>query len=156
MTRRSWIALDARSTRCIVLNCDGKMVHRLTAYELTTARNASAYDLRAEHYTLGPHKLETARRIRQTLRAECCYAFYCKATDSVKLGRTTNIFKRWAHLENQGGRLLQLVAVWQATNCSKHERELHDQFAAHRRIGEWFDAAPILADLRNMCSTVLV
>jgi hypothetical protein len=149
--RRNWVALDTHNTRCVVLNDKHNVKTRLSAYALTGARRLTAYDL--SRYQLAsspyPHQFETAIRTYRMLDVACCYAFHCKATDSVKLGCTTKLFRRWSKLETDGGRLLQLVAVWQTDDFRGCESVLHERFAQHRRIGEWFDAAPVLLMLRE-------
>jgi hypothetical protein len=150
--RRNWVVLDKRLTSCVVLDRHGNVRHKLCAYELYCARTANACQLNAYYVAPGPLGVETARRIRQALYGECCYAFYCKVTHSVKLGRTSDLFARWAKLENQGGRPLQLVAVWQASDCCHHERGLHERFSECRRLGEWFAAEPVLSALRAIAS----
>lgn len=129
---------------------------RLRAYELGGAKVASAYDLRRyKDPWVGPAtRLDRAAfRVRETLSGDCCYAFHCRAVGLVKLGRTSDIWRRWAKLETEGGRALQLAAVWQVANCRSFERALHRQFSADRRIGEWFNAEPVLSMLESVLRT---
>ena len=151
--RRNWVSLDSRFTSCVVLDAQDGVKHALRSYELSSARKATAYDLKSRPPGSGPQWLETARRTRRILDGECCYAFYCKPTMTVKIGLTTNLLDRWARLETQGGRPLQLAAVWQGCDIRSHERALHDRFAAHRGLGEWFAADPVIEALREALRT---
>ena len=96
--RRNWVALDARTTRCVVLDDEHNVRDRLTAYQLNTARTLLAHDLhRGSLMHSPPWEYKVAFYAYQALGETCCYALHCKATDLVKLGRTTNLFGRWAH-----------------------------------------------------------
>jgi hypothetical protein len=147
--RRNWVALDAHDTRCVVLDDQHNVKNRLAAYQLNLARTLLAHDL---HRWLlmhsPPREYGVAIRVYQALGETCCYALHCKATDLVKLGRTSNLFGRWAYLEAESGNPLQLVAVWRAPDCTSFERALHERFTTHRVSGEWFSADAVLAFLR--------
>lgn len=151
--RRNWISLGGNNVRCVVLDDGHNLKNKLYAYELCSARTATAYDLKRYPYSAGPDRLKTARRIRQLLAGDCCYGFYCKLSGGVKLGRTGDLFCRWSKLESEGGRPLQLVAVWQVADTRSHEGLLHERFCDHRRIGEWFDAAPVCSWLAQTLAT---
>lgn len=147
MNRRNWVSLDGRSTRCIVLDDNG--VQRLSAYQLTAVRATTEIDRRRwSNASALPHEQQVAQRIHPLFAGNCCYAFYCKATDLVKLGRTGNLLRRWSKLETEGGRLLQLVSIWKTADSASLERRLHQQFQADRVLGEWFAATAILDHLR--------
>lgn len=152
--RRNWVALDQSGTRCVVFDHTDKVQSALTAYELSCAREADEYTL--AHYldmSKPPHHVRVTLRSVAALRGECCYGFYCKPTEQVKIGRTGNVFKRWSQLECSAGRPLQLVAVWKTKESRVLERSLHAQFAADRRMGEWFTADPVLSVLRESALT---
>ena len=106
--------------------------------------------MKALPYSSPTHRVRTGRRVRKALAGACCYGFYCKSTELVKLGRTSDVFRRWAKLETDGGRLLQLVAVWQVADCAIHERALHERFCSDRQLGEWFTATPVLLMLGSL------
>ena len=154
MNRRNWISLDGRSTRCVVLDDNG--VHRLSAYQLTVTRATTAIDRRRWSNTHSPlpYEQQMAQRIHPLFVGSCCYAFYCKSTNLVKLGRTGNLLQRWSKLETEGGRLLQLVSIWKAADSASLERKLHQQFQADRVLGEWFTATAILDYLRMQAGSI--
>lgn len=105
--RRNWVALDDRMLlRCVLLDGKHNVRSGFGAFELTSARGLTAYDLRGPALRYGPlpERLEPGIRTYRALDVACCYAFHCKAIDSVKLGRTTKLFRRWAKLETEGGR----------------------------------------------------
>ncbi len=149
--RRNWVSLDAHNRRCVVLDGEHRVRRTFGAYELAAARRLTAYDLREPALRYGgplPHRLQAGIQTYRALDVASCYAFHSKATSSVKIGRTTKPFSRWAKLETEGGRPLQLVAVWHVPDCRSFERTLHQSFAAYRGLGEWFSAGEVLASLR--------
>jgi len=145
---RSSVALDSRNTRCIVMEADDTVMWRLNSYMLRCARTVRAYELR------GPatSRAEAARCALDILDEHCCYCLFDRAAGLVKIGFTSNVFRRWAGLEAETGTPLQLVAVWQtdADKCRALERRLHERFAAARQSGEWFTAGPVLSALREV------
>lgn len=146
--RRNWVALDAHDTRCVVLDDQHNVAHRWRAYPLNVARTLLAHDLhRWSLMGSPPREYKDALYVYRALGGGCCYALHCKATDLVKVGRTSNLFGRWAYLEAECGNPLQLVAVWRVADCNSFEQALHERFAAHRVSGEWFSADPVLAFL---------
>lgn len=152
--RRSWVALDPRGTRCVVLDDKGVVQSALSAYELSRAREADAYTLAHYRDARRPsHAVRVTLRAVAALTGECCYGFYCKPTKQVKIGRTADVFKRWSQLESSAGRPLQLVAAWKTDQSRELERDLHKHFADARRMGEWFTAEPVLTELREATLT---
>lgn len=150
---RAFVHLDKRLTRCVVLTSDHTATHKFSAFEISAARKATAYDLRAmrSRTELRDKSDSIALRTRDALeKGDCCYAFYCKPTHQVKLGRTGDLFGRWSKLETEAGRLLQLLAVWHTDTPGAAERLLHDRFAEHRTYGEWFAADPVIDWLRDI------
>lgn len=75
------------------------------------------------------------------------YAFYSHENRCVKIGRTSDLLRRWTKLEHESGQRRQLLSVWRTLSAPDFEHELHVRWLAHRTFGEWFDAAPVLTDL---------
>lgn len=119
---------------------------RYRAYEMTRARNASKIDLRVNAWESPTPDVLAARRVRETMQGPGVYVLYAKHTDLVKIGKSTNVFGRWASLEASSGQYLQLCALIRSDSVSYSALEalLHQRFSEHRTIGEWFSPkAPI-------------
>ena len=146
---RAFVALDSGLTRCVIFDSDNAVKYRFRAFGVNLARKVDTRQLRywkTDPYR-GPRTREhhIALEVRDSLdKGPCCYAMYCHATRQVKIGRTTNLFRRWSTLETQGGRPLQLLAVWHTSTPATAERLLHDRFTEHRTRGEWFTADPVI------------
>lgn len=113
----------------------------------------SAYEMNL--YRRGEVRGEAGRRataVAESMTSPIAYAFYARESEQVKIGRTTNLLARWTKLENESGSHRQLLAVWRGVNAVLVERQLHDRWLAHRAIGEWFQADPVVADLAEMKS----
>lgn len=57
-------------------------------------------------------------------------------TRRVKIGRASDVHRRWSELQAASGEDLVLYA-W-AKDCGDFEVPLHEHFAEHRMHGEWF------------------
>jgi hypothetical protein len=68
----------------------------------------------------------------------------------VKIGISANPAKRLS--EMQTGSPMELRPFWLigTADASRLEAALHARYAAHRTRGEWYDAAPVLADLASL------
>lgn len=146
--RRVWVYLDKpRSVPCAIWTCQGSH----SGFQL--ARTVCSFDVncyRRLHSGMPELEAERGRQLEQFVTGDVVYAFYGRATHSVKVGRTTNLRKRWAVLENQSGDLRQLLSVWQSPDSRKLEHDLHQRWLEHRTMGEWFAADPVLTDLRQV------
>lgn len=71
------------------------------------------------------------------------YFFHDVAASQIKIGSTGDVGTRVGGLESQSGRPLKVLGVVAGAGVVE-ERELHVKFAALRRRGEWFEAAPEL------------
>lgn len=71
------------------------------------------------------------------------YLVHAPATGRVKIGRSTQVYKRFSALRAQSGADLELIAVLP----EESELNLHRRFADRRLNGEWFDES-VLEDLR--------
>ena len=134
MTRRSYVQLDSAGTRCIVMNDQGTLTVRLSAYELSLLKRSAR----------GSNEEQRRAAMVATLSGPCCYAFYAKQTHMVKIGMTQNVIRRWAEVENRSGMAIQLMAVWHTAEPRRYERSLHDRFSAWRGLGEWFAADEVI------------
>lgn len=146
--RRSYVMLGV-SSRGVIWRADGRLQRLLSGYELTCMRNMaskSAPDDYASREEVIGHD------VRTLTRGDVCYAFYAKATDRVKIGRTADLPERWRRLETASGTLMQLLSVWHCDNSRKLESELFAHYAEHRTIGEWFHSELIIKDLKRAAS----
>lgn len=84
-----------------------------------------------------------AKMRRHADRIRGCYFLLNTATGLVKIGRSDDILHRWRSLETQSGTTLFPLMLWTTKKHGWLERKLHRHFAAHRQIGEWFNAAPV-------------
>ena len=67
----------------------------------------------------------------------------------IKIGFTTDLKKRLKSLQTGSPNKLEVLAVVEAGGAQ--ERAYHEQFAAHRLNGEWFDPHPdILAEIARL------
>ena len=82
--------------------------------------------------------------------SDVVYAFYSHESRCVKIGRTSDLLRRWTKLEHESGQRRQLLSVWRTPSAPDFEHELHIRWLAHRTFGEWFNAAPVLADLSDL------
>jgi hypothetical protein len=155
--RRNWVLLDSRAgTRCVVVSADGQVADRLGAYALTCVRKREL--LRCNDRFAGgplPHNEMTAKRVENLLSGSCCYAFYAKPTHAVKIGRAADVLRRWSEIEHGSGMPIQLLMVWKTDSNKSFEKTLHERFAAHRGIGEWFSADEVLPALIADARTAL-
>ena len=144
--RRSWVALDRFNTRCVVKSAGGEVLARIGAYELACFKRCGTR--RVERLVSEPTQQEVVtERVAKLLSGNCCYAFYAKPSHAVKFGLASNVLRRWSELEHGSGMPLQLLMVWKADAPGRFEKQLHDRFAAHRGLGEWFSADNVLPAL---------
>lgn len=70
--------------------------------------------------------------------------------ERVKIGVSANPLSRLTDL--QTGSPSPLAVVWRIAcpNARALESALHERYAPHRTHGEWFEAVPVLADLREL------
>lgn len=73
--------------------------------------------------------------------------YFVRGADKVKVGIAVDPELRLANLRLECPVPLALVRVVAAPHARTLERALHRRWAEHRSHGEWFDAAPVLADL---------
>lgn len=144
--RRVWVYLG-RGVSCAVWTCRGPhgrvvLTSGVRAYDINCYRRMSNAQADLE--------VDRGRQVARLVSGNVVYAFYCRSAHAVKIGRTTDIRKRWAQLENQSGQVRQLLAVWQCPDTRDLEHELHQRWLQHRTMGEWFAADPVLADLREI------
>lgn len=113
---------------CLSLGHDGSVIGGLTLQQVNALR-----DNRGDGWII------------DLIHNGGCYMLFNPYTNLVKIGRSTDIHKRWKNLETQGGTLLHPLAFWHTTAHESVEYALHEQFANSRAIGEWFDAEPVHA-----------
>ena len=68
--------------------------------------------------------------------------YFIRNGDLVKIGFSINPKARLRDLQTSNGNTLELLHVTSGTRSD--EASLHRRFKAHRRIGEWFDAKPVI------------
>lgn len=157
--RRAWVDLGPR-TSSVIWGKPGSfgrwgqwdVVHRAFAFEVTCLLKLPterAMQSLPPSQTELPREVQLGLRLAELVAGDVVYAFYSRAGHSVKIGRTTNLLRRWAKLETESGQLRQLLGVWRCPDSRELERELHDRWSGHRTVGEWFAADPVLADLRQ-------
>lgn len=72
----------------------------------------------------------------------------------IKIGFTTDLKKRLKSLQTGSPNKLEVLAAIEAGGSQ--ERAYHDQFAAHRLHGEWFEPHPdILAEIARLTPTYI-
>lgn len=94
---------------------------------------------------------DTGKAQRCDFSGSMCYVLHNAENDSVKIGRTGELRKRWRDLENASGVELTPLVVWYTRDSALLEINLHDAFSyARRPRGEWFDAAGVLPSLSTV------
>lgn len=68
--------------------------------------------------------------------------YFAQAGGRIKIGWSRNVAARITQLQTGNAEPVQLVAT--TPGARSRERQLHDQFAAARVSGEWFEATPEL------------
>ena len=99
--------------------------------------------------TKAPTPLDKLLRRRQRVastKAPCTYLIESPGVPLVKIGRSKNLAQRFFGLQCSCPVPLRIVTTFKGVDL---EKTLHEYFAAHRRHGEWFDAAPVYAQLRE-------
>jgi len=150
--RRTWVYLGRHADgSCVVWNRRRNqwcVEQQLSAYHMTCVLKHG----RRPTSRLGelPRDMRIGLDTAQLLSGDVVYAFYSKALHAIKIGRTTDVIKRWAQLENSSGELRQLLSVWRCPDTKALERDLHMRWADSRTIGEWFAADALIGDLRAM------
>ncbi len=76
------------------------------------------------------------------------YFIEAPATGLVKIGKTTDLQKRFAALSTQSPTPLRVLKT--IPGYSDEERALHERFAKHRRHGEWFELEPLRKAIRGL------
>lgn len=66
----------------------------------------------------------------------------------MKIGKTTDLQKRFACLSTQSPTPLRLLKA--IPGYSDEEKALHKRFREHRRHGEWFKLEPVRKALRAL------
>lgn len=160
--RRTWVYLGAQ-TSCVIWGqqrpfgrwSHWDVAHRAFSYEMTCVlKLPSDRDLRnMQEWDDGLSRdVRLGLNIADLVRGDVAYTFYSRPSHAVKIGRTTDILRRWAKLENESGQLRQLLCLWRCPSSRDMERELHGRWSQHRTVGEWFSADPVLADLRELAT----
>jgi T5orf172 domain len=77
------------------------------------------------------------------------YVYFLRRAGEIKIGWSKNPFRRADDLKTGASdKVKSLVAL---NGTRRHEKLLHRQFERHRRNGEWFTAAPALAEFIARC-----
>lgn len=78
--------------------------------------------------------------------------YVVRGGDAVKIGRSADPTQRV--IEMQTGSPVELEMIWRIRcgSAGRVERTLHERYRPHRRRGEWFDAEPVLEDLRQLAA----
>ena len=72
------------------------------------------------------------------------YIIHGRGTCYIKIGQTTNVFKRLQELQQGVPFTLQLISVQLVEDMNTAETELFEQYEAYRSRGEWFALPPTL------------
>lgn len=159
--QRTWVYLGAHrgSSPCAVW---GMMVRGRRWDTWALQQTLRAYDMGCylklpsrlpPRLTEPPRDEVVGSRVSWLLTGDVVYALYSRESHAIKIGRTTDIRRRWVKLEHESGQLRQLVSVWQSPDSRSLERELHERWRSSRTFGEWFAADPVLDDLRGQLKT---
>lgn len=80
------------------------------------------------------------------------YLLHDPATDTHKIGLSTDPVRRVRQLSTAHSAPLRLVTTFLSAHAAKIENSLHHYYARGRKLGEWFDlTAPELADFEHRC-----
>lgn len=149
--RRTFVYLHADISAAVLHGHTGR-VATYRAYEMTCARKLAINERRWRSDTTPPataaRELRIGRTIASRVTGDVCYAFYSKTSNAIKIGRSTDVLRRWPRLETASGMPLQLLIIWLTTDSRTFESSLFSDYAEYRRIGEWFAADGVLSDLR--------
>ncbi len=72
------------------------------------------------------------------------YIVHGERTPFIKIGKTTNFFKRFTMLQEGVPFTLQILSVELVHDMDKSEEDLQERFAPYRSRGEWFVLPEIL------------
>lgn len=67
------------------------------------------------------------------------YVYAIRCANAVKIGRTTDVEKRFSQLQTGNANRLELIHVHACENNAWFEAALHKALEKHRLCGEWFD-----------------
>jgi Meiotically up-regulated gene 113 len=107
-----------------------------------TSTPASSAASKTAGATLDPHRVTSSDHGEQV--------YIMRGGDRVKIGRAVDPIGRLAVC--QVGSPVPLELVWriETPDGRRLEAALHRRYAEHRSHGEWFDAEPVLTDLRAL------
>lgn len=77
------------------------------------------------------------------------YVLYNPSTKLTKIGKTKSIKKRIMQLDSANGVRLIEVYTKECEDMHKVEKEYHERFKNHRKIGEWFDLGDNLSLIKE-------
>lgn len=113
-----------------------------------TREDAEKFDARVKRQK----RIKTAAfELETVIRSDLAEQVYVvQGGGMVKIGVSLQPLGRLAAL--QAGSPISLEVIWRigCPNARKLERALHRRYKAHRAHGEWFTAAPVLADLAGL------
>lgn len=94
--------------------------------------------------------IRAGNRRRQIKSQSDGFVYFIQAESGpVKIGRALQPSSRLAELQVGNHEVLTLLAVVRGGRAL--ERAYHEQFAEHRKVGEWFSPAPpILAEITRL------
>lgn len=156
--RRAWVYLDSRRRFTSVVWGRKRQFGRWDMWDVLAgvcAFDSNCYlkvmtsGLRQDRHGELTLVSERGAAVKRLLTGDVVYAFYSRESNLIKIGRTTDLRRRWVKLENEAGQLRQLVSVWQCPDSRELEHELHQRWIVHRTFGEWFAADAVLDDLRR-------
>jgi hypothetical protein len=124
---------------------DGKRRSRAFSREA----DAHAFDLKIKARLRERKRLQDLREAGPA--AKLRQQVYVIGTDEhVKIGFTANPRRRLSGFQTASPAELTLFYLIDSPDAAHLEAALHVRYAQHRRQGEWFDAAPVLADLAEL------
>ncbi len=126
----------------------GEMYARMSPTDLMASTlTHCANELRASLECRAMVARKRAGRTRESappVSARLVYVIQRPSANEVKIGISSDPESRLAGLRSASGSPLILVAVLDGGRS--RELELHEQFAAHRKSGEWFHEAPEITE----------
>lgn len=150
--RRTFVYLHSNISAAVLDGRTEKLLAAYRAFDMTCLRklanNERAWRDSDMPSPSATNELSRGRRAAEHITGDVCYAFYSQKSNAIKIGRTGQLLKRWASLETASGMPLQLLLIWRTADSRDLEALLFHRYAAHRGIGEWFEADRTLPDLQ--------
>lgn len=137
-------------------SCISHLIEEQQWIEINTQIHQEMTDLfdrlEKENQIKAKTKLASIKRVKKRI-AGCVYLVRAIGTNKYKIGRTSDVGKRFNQLRQGSPIPLELVAEWKTDDTASDEARLHSLFASQRTHGEWFnlDAKHIELAFQSFC-----